>query len=65
MNTPTLDVDLGGKLAALTATESAALREEIRETVRRFLARRAQGEVSNTDRAQLQALGAREVSDAQ
>jgi hypothetical protein len=63
MNTPTLDVDLGGKLAALTATESAALREEIRETVRRFLARRAQSEVSNMDRAQLQALGAREVSD--
>lgn len=59
----TLNVDLGGKLATLTATESAALREEIRETVRRFLARREQGEPSNTDRAQLQALGAREVSD--
>jgi hypothetical protein len=61
--TPTLDVNLGGQLASLTATESAALREEIRETVRRFLERRAQPQPANYDRAQLQALGAREASD--
>jgi hypothetical protein len=60
----TLDVNLGGQLATLTTTESAALREEIRETVRRFLERRAQPEPANYDRAQLQAMGAREASDA-
>ncbi len=48
-----LDVNLGGALATLTATECAQLRAEIRETVARFLARRAEPEPANTDRAQL------------